>query len=396
MARIALLAALVGASAALPGPADGARRWGTVVGIRAAPSCAGLPLRLRGGLAGGSSSCFGPTCGGRPLPNVLGFGAWQASAMPGGSSGIYLPLAGLAGLIVAGHALDGTRGWSTLTRQRVSATYFHFFMSTIIWAGTAFGCWKLGVVPYTPAARIVVFLMGAFLVMRLQRLDYERDRYKKVATFYSFAALQGTVISGLLLKAHELGLFDVIVQAAVLTAATVGSVSAIVAASPGANFMWLGGLVGAGLGLLVGANLINLIWRFSTVMHLGISYLGASVFALMLLYDTAKVVREASIPPLPTPPERGSAEGWSALGYERAQLAQFDPIKHALELYLDMVNLFLYLVRILMHQKMEEERRGSSSGSGGGGRGGGGLLSASPRIRPGGVPPLRPSGLGLR
>ena len=162
--------------------------------------------------------------------------------------------------------------------------------------------------------------------------------------------------------------------------------------------MWLGGILGAGLGLLLGANLINLIWRFSTVMHLGISYLGALIFALMLLYDTAKVVKEASRPPLETPPARGSIDEWTGMGYERVRFADFDPIKHALQLYLDMVNLFLYLVRILMHQKMEEERRGSRSGggdSGGAATPRGGLLGATPRARPN-VPPLRPSGLGLR
>jgi len=65
-------------------------------------------LRLRGGLAGGGGQC-GPAGCGRALPSVLGFGAWQASQMSGGKS-LYLPLAGLAGLIVMGSVADGTRG----------------------------------------------------------------------------------------------------------------------------------------------------------------------------------------------------------------------------------------------------------------------------------------------
>ena len=222
---------------------------------------------------------------------------------------------------------------------------------------------------------------------RLKGLDYEVNRFNKIATFHLFAALQGSLLSTVLLKCYELGIFDVVVQAAVLTAATVASVSAIVAASPSYNFMWLGGILSTGMGLLIGANLINLIWRTSTVLHLGIAYLGAGLFALMLLYDTSKVVKEAQ-----QGREGGVMGGWGgAAGARRA----FDPINHALELYLDMVNLFYYLLRILIQQKMEEQRRSRSSEGGGGGgerqelRG---FLGGSPSARPSGVPPLRPSG----
>jgi len=66
-------------------------------------------LRLRGGLASGGGQCGLAGGCGRALPSVLGFGAWQASQMSGGKS-LYLPLAGLAGLIVMGSVADGTRG----------------------------------------------------------------------------------------------------------------------------------------------------------------------------------------------------------------------------------------------------------------------------------------------
>lgn len=63
-------------------------------------------MRLRGG-----GQCNNPLgCGGRPLPDALGFGAWQASWLNGGST-LYVPLAGLAALVLLGNAVDGTRGW---------------------------------------------------------------------------------------------------------------------------------------------------------------------------------------------------------------------------------------------------------------------------------------------
>jgi len=104
MARIrSLLAFLLTVTTASALPAYDFHGGG-VRGHTATKAC----LRLRGGLAGGGGQC-GPAGCGRALPSVLGFGAWQASQMSGGNS-LYLPLAGLAGLIVMGSVADGTRG----------------------------------------------------------------------------------------------------------------------------------------------------------------------------------------------------------------------------------------------------------------------------------------------
>jgi hypothetical protein len=111
------------------------------------------------------SSCFGPGCGGRPLPDVLGFGAWQASQLNGGSA-LWAPMAVVAGVVVLGNIIDGTRGWDKLTRQRVGTTYLHFFLSTFVWAGTAFACWQAGMVPLSPYAPLGLGLLGMLLVYR--------------------------------------------------------------------------------------------------------------------------------------------------------------------------------------------------------------------------------------
>ena len=127
------LSALQGiAPASAPASAPGARLL--ALHPSASSPSLGSCLRLRGGLAGGGS-CTGPACGGRALPDVLGFGAWQASQMSGGGF-LWAPMAVIAGVVVLGNVLDGTRGWDKLTRQRVGSTYLHFFLSTFVWAGT--------------------------------------------------------------------------------------------------------------------------------------------------------------------------------------------------------------------------------------------------------------------
>ena len=128
-------AAGVGALPAMKGVVPASAPGARLVKLHPAPSLSLRScLRLRGGLAGGGS-CTGPACGGRALPDVLGFGAWQASQMSGGGS-LWMPIAVVAFVVVLGNVADGTRGWDKVTRQRVGSTYLHFFLSTFVWAGT--------------------------------------------------------------------------------------------------------------------------------------------------------------------------------------------------------------------------------------------------------------------
>ena len=101
----------------------------------------------------------------------------------------------------------------------MGATYFHFFVSTLVWSGTAFLSWKFGLVPSHPWAPVVIGILGMFLIFRLHSLDYDADRYKKVVTFHLFSAMQGSMLAVILLKCQQLEMLDIVVQAAVLTSA---------------------------------------------------------------------------------------------------------------------------------------------------------------------------------
>ncbi|EKX47973.1 hypothetical protein GUITHDRAFT_106057 [Guillardia theta CCMP2712] len=240
--------------------------------------------------------------------------------------GLYAPMAGIAALMVAGNVVKGTKDWSKLTRSRIRTTYTHFALSTIIWSGTAFLLWKLGLVPMHSWAPMLISLMGVAIVYKMSALDYDNDRTEKILHFYGFGI---DLVIRLICAQH--GYLDVLVQAAVLTAADFAAISCVVAASPSTNFLWIGGFLGGGLGLLIGASLINMIWRTSSVMHIGFSYFGAALFSGYLL----QVVKEAS--KLPGSEIRITPWGTRA--------PDFDPVHHALQLYLDVVNIFMYIVR---------------------------------------------------
>ncbi len=99
-------------------------------------------LRLKGG---GIASPFP----GGSYPN-FGSGTMQLPSFGAGPS-LYIPLAGLALLVVYGQVSSqvqaGTKGWTPAVRSRVKSTYAHFGASVAVWVASAVLFWKLGLVP---------------------------------------------------------------------------------------------------------------------------------------------------------------------------------------------------------------------------------------------------------
>lgn len=65
------------------------------------------------------------------------------------------------------------------------------------------------------------------------------------------------------------------------------AVALIVASYPHKEWLWLRGAVSAGMGLLLGANLVNMMFG-SRTLHAGISYVGAAMFTVGLLSNAQR------------------------------------------------------------------------------------------------------------
>jgi FtsH-binding integral membrane protein len=140
-----------------------------------------------------------------------------------------------------------------------------------------------------------------------------------------YAALTGFSLSGIVLY-YDLGTLT----QAFLSAAALFAVMSIVGLTTRADLTKLGTYLIIGLFGIIIAMFLNFFFRSNTFDYI-ISIIGVIIFTGLTAYDTQKIVRLASDPRI---------EG------EGSQLAGKLSILGALTLYLDFLNLFLFLLRI--------------------------------------------------
>ena len=100
-------------------------------------------------------------------------------------------------------------------------------------------------------------------------------------------------------------------------------------------YLYLGGILGSAVSMLLWSSLANLFLR-SARLAMAEVYLGLLVFGAFILYDTQLMV-------------------------ERASQGDRDVIRHALELFIDAVAVFVRVALILMRNKQDRERQRSRS-----------------------------------
>lgn len=171
-----------------------------------------------------------------------------------------------------------------------------------------------------------LFIVQVILVFVLSAKIMTLSPGAATLLFLGYAALNGVTLSGIVLY-YDLG---TLTTAFLATAALFGVMS-IVGLFTKADLTKLRTYLFIGLvGLLV-ALLINVFLR-SSAFDLAISIFGVILFTALTAYDTQQIARMASDPRIA---EEGPA------------LMRRLTILGALKLYLDFINLFLYLLRLL-------------------------------------------------
>jgi len=165
-----------------------------------------------------------------------------------------------------------------------------------------------------------LFLVG-FLTIRLERMSVS------VATtiFFAYAALNGLTLSVLLLiytPASLLGVFGI-------TAVTFGIMSAVGYYTK-KDLTQFGQIMLFGLIGIIIASIANYFMQ-SEMLYWIISYVGVAVFVGLIAYDTQKI------------------KGYALL--ESEEQRKKGAILGALALYLDFINLFIYLLRLFGSRK---------------------------------------------
>ena len=210
--------------------------------------------------------------------------------------------------MLMGLLLSGLTAWVVATVPQVQALFFQLNPAT----GAA------GIAPLGWVALFAPFGLVLFLGIRIQRMSLQTAQ----TTFWIFAALMGISIAPVLL---------------VYTGASVARVFFITAASFGGLSLYgyttqrdlspIGSFLIMGVWGLIIAMLVNY-FLHSTMMDFVISVIGVGVFAGLTAYDTQRIKNMYYVA------DDGSVAGKKA-------------VMGALSLYLDFINMFMFLMRLM-------------------------------------------------
>ena len=166
----------------------------------------------------------------------------------------------------------------------------------------------------------VLFIVEIGLVVWLSAGINKMSQSMATAVFLLYAALNGLVLSSIFF-AYDLGTIYAAFGASALTFAAMSFVGFVTHR----DLSGLGGILFMGLIGLIIASVVNIFWANSTLDAL-ITYIGVFIFVGLTAYDTQKIKQMVS--------------------YASPSMVGKVSIYGALSLYLDFINLFLYILRL--------------------------------------------------
>jgi modulator of FtsH protease len=142
-----------------------------------------------------------------------------------------------------------------------------------------------------PTLSIATFISGMFVAPMLYAIAHGYIRGTSTATIYDALILSGSIFAGLTLYTFV----------------------------SRKDFSYMGASLSIGLFMLIGISVVNIFVQ-STTLDLGLSIIGVVIFSGFILVDTSRILRRAH---------------------------EIPPTLAALSLYLDFLNLFIMMLRIL-------------------------------------------------
>lgn len=212
--------------------------------------------------------------------------------------------------------------------ERIKSTYGYVTGSLVVTAASGVTCFNMGVAHALLAADPWM-VVGTSLAISMPLLigtcavDFHHRPLLKHCLWGGFAVSQGVVLSVLGMVGGP-----IITQAAVATGCIVGGLSTVAFMSKAGSLQKYQQGLGISLGAVVAASLGNLIYPLP-ILHSISLYGGLAVFSGLTLTDTEQLLRNAS-----TLPE-----------------SMYDPIKESLNIYLNVLNIFIRMVEILAKAK---------------------------------------------
>ncbi|XP_053672483.1 growth hormone-inducible transmembrane protein-like [Anopheles nili] len=265
-----------------------------------------------------------------PGPNAYAIGK---GAVAGGAA---LGLGALCfyglGLGSGTSTLENSHLWPEFVKQRIQDTYLYFGGSLAISAASAMAVFRsprlLSIVSRNGWMSIlgtVALMIGSGMVA--QSIPYSPGLGTKQLAWATHSAILGAVIAPMCFVGGA-----ILTRAAWYTAGIVGGLSTVAVCAPSDKFLYMGGPLAIGLGVVFASSLASMWLPPTTALGAGIAslslYGGLLLFSGFLLYDTQKIVKRAEMHPL-----------YAA--------RPFDPVNCAISIYMDTLNIFIRIATIL-------------------------------------------------
>ncbi|XP_017052989.1 growth hormone-inducible transmembrane protein [Drosophila ficusphila] len=248
-------------------------------------------------------------------------------------------LMGLIGLCYYGLGLsnqpsiyDHSTVWPQYVRDRIRATYAYFGASCGVTAASAFGCFQSeAIMSLMTRSGWIASLVTLGLVMLsgavAQGMEYEPGFGAKQMAWLVHCAVLGAVLAPICLLGGP-----ILTKALLYTGGVVGALSTVAACAPSEKFLHMGGILAIGLGVVFASSLASMWLPPTTAVGAGLAsmslYGGLILFSGFLLYDTQRIVKSAEMHP-------------------QYSKTLYDPINHALAIYMDALNIFIRIAIIL-------------------------------------------------
>merc|ERR1719245_1726061 len=247
---------------------------------------------------------------------------------------------GIGALAFYGAGLSGEMGaveksvmWPQYVKDRIRDTYMYFGASVAATAGTAVAAFR------TPAVMNLVsrggmIAMGVSIAamigsgMVARSIPYSPGLGTKQAAWLAHCAVIGAVIAPICLLGGP-----ILTRAAWYTAGMVSGLSTVAVCAPSDKFLYMGGPLAMGLGIVFCASIGSAFLPPTTAMGAGLysvaMYGGLILFGAFLLYDTQKIIHRAERHPV----------GYGA--------PPFDPVNASMSIYMDTINIFIRIAQLL-------------------------------------------------
>ena len=183
--------------------------------------------------------------------------------------------------------------------------------------------WSAMATIFQPGTLIVLFLVEIGLVMVISSAIQKINSKVATVLFMLYSAINGLTLSAIFIVYTQASIF----QAFFVTAGTFAGMS-IYGFVTKRDLTTLGSMCMMALIGLILASIVNIFWANETLYWI-VTYAGVLIFVGLTAYDTQKLMHIAM-----------------NVGHDR-EMANRMAIYGALTLYLDFINLFLFILRIL-------------------------------------------------